>query len=880
VPYKALDSLIDALSRYLRHLPLSEAEALMPRDPWSLQHVFPVLEQAGAVAQAPRRGLAADEQELRRRAFSALRELLGRLGDRKPLVLFLDDLQWGDADSAGLLLDLLRPPDPPVLFLLAAYRAEQADTSPFLQAFLPAREQALAGLDRREVPVQRLTQAEARELVLALLSQRGPAPEHAVADPAAQARAEAIARESMGYPFFTYELVEHLQAVRISLAEESSSVRLLKLENALWRRIQALPEGARHLLEVVAVAGRPLRRQEAFEAAGLGADDRAAYAALHAGRLIRGTSAAGEDGIEAYHDRIREVVVARLTPEELARHHRRLAIALEAAGSTDTEVLAVHLQGAGEPARASHYYALAAARAAEALAFDRAARLYHLALETGTPDGADRGMLRTRLGDALANAGRGAEAARAYLEAAQTADTAAALELRRRATQHYLMSGHHAEGLSATRSVLQAVGLQLAETPGRALLAYLGRRIQLRLRGLGFRERSAEEVPPVDLARIDVCRAVSAGLSHFDPVRSMLLHTRGLLYALRAGEPYRLAFALAVEATSSAYAGASDRRVNRLLRAAADLARRIPDPYLEAHLWQQQGIVAFLQGSWRSARDLCDRAEEVFRERCTGVAGELSTGQFFGLTSRLWLGELAELARRWPAALQEAQERGDLSTELNLNTVIMCLVRLAADDPDGARRAIERAAATLAQRDFHGPHTVQVWMARVWIHLYQGDVATAWNEILERWPAQIGPFGTRVQMARINWAYLRAAGALALAASLARPGPLIRTAAHLTRQMERERRAWSFALAQVLRAGLAATRRQRSDSVRLLARAATLLDAADMRLYATAVRRRQGELVGGAQGRDLVREADARMAQQQIRDPTRLTAMLVPGFQA
>ena len=205
-----------------------------------------------------------------------------------------------------------------------------------------------------------------------------------------------------------------------------------------------------------------------------------------------GHGSRGEAEIEAYHDRVRETVVAHLSPAILKAHHFRLALSLEVSGRSDPEVLAVHFQGAGEPERAAGYFAAAAAQAAEALAFDRAAKLYRLALDSGTMGAIEGCRLRAKLGDALANAGRGAEAAQEYLSACHGADLPEALDLQRRAALQFLISGHVDEGIAVVHSVLNSVGMKLPPTPRRALLSLLIRRVQLRLRGYGFRAKRIE----------------------------------------------------------------------------------------------------------------------------------------------------------------------------------------------------------------------------------------------------------------------------------------------------------------------------------------------------------------------------------------------------
>jgi serine/threonine protein kinase len=110
VPFKALDALIDALASYLRALPEADAARLMPDDIAVLARVFPVLDRVQVVAEASAgRTLTLDEQQMRQRAFAALRALLMRISRRSPVIWFIDDLQWGDADSAEALFETLRP---------------------------------------------------------------------------------------------------------------------------------------------------------------------------------------------------------------------------------------------------------------------------------------------------------------------------------------------------------------------------------------------------------------------------------------------------------------------------------------------------------------------------------------------------------------------------------------------------------------------------------------------------------------------------------------------------------------------------------------------------------------------------------------------------
>jgi predicted ATPase len=318
-----------------------------------------------------------------------------------------------------LLLDLLRPPDPPVLLLICAYRNEDLDTSPCLSFFL-MRLNGRNGSHQRLVTVESLSPADSRRLALKTLDR---------VDSTAAVLADRISQEAAGDPLFVQELVRHVQEQisRVPSRAIALPVTTLSLESVLWQRIRRLPEPAYKLLEIIAIAAG--HHQTACQAAELGSESWGTLTLLRSERLIRGTGMALSEKLETYHDRIRETVVANLAPQVLKNCHCRLAKALEFDAANDPEELAVHYEAAGETIRAGELYAKAAVDAASALAFDRAAKLYESALRLLPETDRRRRGFRLGLAESLANAGRGEDAAREYLAVAQISNPAEGLEL-------------------------------------------------------------------------------------------------------------------------------------------------------------------------------------------------------------------------------------------------------------------------------------------------------------------------------------------------------------------------------------------------------------------------------------------------------------------
>src|SRR5206468_2421451 len=208
------------------------------------------------------------------------------------------------------------------------------------------------------------------------------------------------------------------------------------------------------------------------------------------------------------------------------------------------------------------------------------------------------------------------------------------------------------------------------ETRKRALGGLLMRRARLWMRGLQFRERDETHVSPRTILRIDTGFAMALALSTVDTIRGADLQTRGLLLALEAGEPYRVARALALEAAFNAAGkgAAGHARTQRLVSMADALSQRIDHPHARGLAAWAAGSAAYLEGRFAEGHRLCERALEIYRNRCTGVAWEIASANSMSLWSLHYLGRIGEIARRLPELLKAANARGDLYDATVLRT--------------------------------------------------------------------------------------------------------------------------------------------------------------------------------------------------------------------
>ena len=859
VPYKALDEFIDALFRYLQRMPLDDVERVLPRDVRLLTRLFPVLQYIPSVANARTRAAdAMDIQELRHRAFGALRELVARIADRKPLVIWIDDLQWADADSVAFLRSLLAPPSPPPLLLIISYRSEDLAAGGLRDALHEAGSERMPYLIR-DVTVDVLAPDEARSLAGQLLK--------------SAAGLDVIVRESLGNPFFLHELARH--GDEMLAVAGGAGFTGWTVHSTIQRRVSQLSPGAQRLLTAISIAGQPVNRGLACRVADVETDHGVLLALLVDEHLLRSCGSTQEGRFETYHDQVREAVVSTLSAADRRACHHAMAMALESEQSADYERLAEHFREAGNDQAAYKYVIRAAEYAAECLAFDRAATLYEAAitlLRTGDPD---RELeLRRKYADALANAGRGSDAAREYLNAGALSSREAKLKLQRLAADQLLRSGSIDAGISLMRTVLGEIRIWMPQSRRLAIAAVLASRLHIALRGLRSKEQPQSLVSEAAISRMDSIWSASTTMTAVDPVLGAYFRAQHLLLALRHGEPCRLAMALGMEAVNRAMPGAARLpKAHELLLRAKTLAERTGDPYTLGVTRMSAAGVAFFAGLPADTIRLGEEAEDILKSR-TGVAWELTVTRMMWVGALGMLGQWQRFSQRVSAILVEAEAKGDVYAQAGFPlSACAYSIRLAEDDPESSLRQLEHQLSIWSRDRFDLPH-YSFLFGKTESILYSGEHRQASDFLHSQWKLLRSSLILRFELQRMFIWHLRARCALAQLTQEHDSDALLAEVDRFLRQTQRSESRMAAAFACLVKAAVTL---DRQHARLLLEDAEHRFESLEMAQYAAVSRRRRGELTSGAVGAALVNEANNALITLGARSPDRMTAMLAPG---
>jgi hypothetical protein len=690
VPYKGLDGIIDVLTGTIRRLGLREVASLRPRRPGDLEPIFPML---GTLWPATSSAPLVEPSLRRQRGIAALREVLARLGERRRLIVTIDDFQWADTDSAQVLQELLAPPDPPALLLILGY-ATRSTAKGALE--LLGHEDAFVELDVHDLELEPLTSAESSEL-LDLLTADSPL--------SGPQRRELLAR-SGGSPL----LLEQLTRSDVDVPPGETADRVI------LRRVLELPRAARRFVELIAVNSAPLAHE--CLVALFGPEFDRAFEPVAALGLIRSDAS----GYDIAHAHLRELIVGELVPESLTERHTELAEAL-AELAAEPETIAEHWELAHRPDMASQWAELAAHRAAQLLAFSRAVVSYRRAIRVlGNLPIEPVDELRVELAEQLIALGEGGQAAMLLLEVASRTRPEQVAPLRRRAALLLLDDGQIDTALPILREQLQQLGeplpaswlarmqarasawLSLARVPGRHSDGPL----------------EAERLASFDLLAALVFVLEQRGASSRPALPLALARARLLILAAGLAEPSRMAEALAHEASARMRDG-QRRRAEALLGRAADLIAAHPaSPLAILRVGVVELELELDAGRWSLAAIRLDvllsRAEQ------TGASGwlraRLSTWR---AQLRLELGHFDELRRSLVRELAFVSERGS-----HRDHAALLAVELTLGIYEGRLDLVDDRLSALRSR--WGPDRGPLALA--WLNLVAIELALARGDLL------------------------------------------------------------------------------------------------------------------------------------------------------
>jgi GTPase SAR1 family protein len=861
VPFKAFDGVVDALSHFLKGLDPLEAALLLPNDMSELVRVFPVLDRVPEVADLAVGGRTrGNARDVRLRAFECLRELLGRIGTRYPLVLYIDDLQWADTDSLVLLNDLIGSESAPRMLLVATRRPidEDAGREPL--------ERRLQDADVRVMELGGLSKDEVSELVADI-------DEELELDSVDEAR-ESWLEQAEGHPLLLQELVRHYAET----SNDPDSVP--SLEQLIWRRIEGLDELTRGLVEMCGLAGIPLPLATVRQSLELDGDEahRAAQTgkALHLVRLAPGRE---HTTVEPYHDRVREATRDNMPSDRHIDYTERLIDAMRETGVSRTEPLAFvsMLLDAGFDEEAAEEAIGAAERANEALAFETAANLYKIARRAGSFSGEEDRQLRLAIAENLNNAGHGAEAPDYWLSAVEGADPEERLELHQRASAELISQGDIDRGTAILREVFDNIDESLPESRIWIVLLLLWNRILVRIKGWTWEERPEESISRREKTRVRVYGIAARRIGMLDSVRGLYFQSRQLRLALRSGYTPEIAIALANEGQFGTVRGKKSEiaRSREALALATDIAQELNDRRTTHIVGLLEAIADFFQMRFSSAYESLVEHQEKLRHQPFAEQYMLNLARLFEIYTLKYLGRLREARRKLEEHERDAAYRND-GFMLTGVRWFSSFAYLAQDRPEKASRVLD-GTHWQAEGGRMKVFAIQRAMSRAEIALYHGTVRERQEEIVSALrracDSHVGK-GAAELRSLSSWMV----GRLTLASSEPLDTSKERAIAGFVRDLDGEYLRLFGMWARFLEAGLAHRRGDEATARSMLRRAIKVGEDHDVDMFVACARFQLSRLLSDEAADETRSRAMEWMNAEGVVDPDRFVRIFVPGF--
>jgi hypothetical protein len=338
-------------------------------------------------------GVAFDDERPELRAARADQRLMGEqihrafsdwitAAAKRPILIVLEDLQWGDLPSVLAIDSALRTLHDRPLFVLALGRPEVKDVFPHLWSERALQEIRLGGLSRKA----------AEALV-----------RHMLGDDVGDSRVASIVEHAGGNAFFLEELIR-------AAAEDHTDTLPETVLAMTQLRLERFPSEVRMVLRASSIFGLSFWRDGVAELVG-GAGrlsevdgslrllvDREVVSRAGAGRL------AGQEELRFRHGIVRDAAYATLTPDDRMLGHRMAARWLEHAGERDPLLLAEHHERGGDLPSAISWWVRAADQAFEASDLQATLRLVERGIACGA-FGEALGSLRATAAEALFHAG-------------------------------------------------------------------------------------------------------------------------------------------------------------------------------------------------------------------------------------------------------------------------------------------------------------------------------------------------------------------------------------------------------------------------------------------------------------------------------------------